>query len=167
MRGRRVLQAVSVIVAVAALLLGYTHPGRADESQVRLLRELIECESSNNPRARSTISTASGLWQIINGTWRANGGTEFSATASAATVAQQNLVAIRISKSQGADAWECAPSGLKSPFDPNDVAIATGVKVTPKPTPKVTVTPKAVPLPPIPLAAIRVYRITTPLMRFP
>ncbi|RTL65894.1 MAG: LysM peptidoglycan-binding domain-containing protein [Pseudonocardiaceae bacterium] len=103
-------------------------PALADDAdQVAKLKQLAQCESGGNATAKNPSSSASGYWQIIDGTWLANGGGEFAPTARQATLAEQNTVAIRISQTQGASAWTCAPAGLRSPFDPDDVAAATGV----------------------------------------
>lgn len=54
---------------------------------------IIAHESGGNPTARNPSSTASGLYQMINGTWKAYGGS--TPTAAQASVAEQNAVADR------------------------------------------------------------------------
>ena len=54
---------------------------------------IIAHESGGNPTARNPTSTASGLYQMINGTWKAYGGS--TPTAAQASVAEQNAVADR------------------------------------------------------------------------
>jgi hypothetical protein len=54
---------------------------------------IIAHESGGNPRAKNPTSTASGLYQMINGTWKAYGGS--TPTAAQASVAEQNAVADR------------------------------------------------------------------------
>lgn len=47
------------------------HPSRsAPFADVRFLRCVIAHESGGNPRAENPTSTASGLFQFIDGTWR-------------------------------------------------------------------------------------------------
>lgn len=70
---------------------------------------IVKCESGGNYRAENPISSASGAYQIIDGTWAAYGGLEFGVShASHATPAQQDAVAARIWADVGASAWECA-----------------------------------------------------------
>ena len=133
------LRIASVATAGAVMSLALTQPANAEASdQVSELRKLIQCESSGNPTVvnRSNSNRPAGAWQIITSTWRANGGAEFAPTADAATLAEQNIVAIRVSKTQGAQAWACAGAGLRSPFSAADVAAATGVGVVAPVTPK-------------------------------
>jgi hypothetical protein len=54
---------------------------------------IIAHESGGNPRAQNPTSSASGLYQMIDGTWRAYGGS--TAHAKDASVAEQNAVADR------------------------------------------------------------------------
>jgi hypothetical protein len=66
---------------------------------------IIAHESGGNPRAKNPTSTASGLYQFINGTWKAYGGS--TATAAQASVAEQNAVADRYVASRYGS-WENA-----------------------------------------------------------
>jgi len=54
---------------------------------------IIAHESGGNPRAQNPTSSASGLYQFIDGTWRALGGS--TAHAKDASVAEQNMIADR------------------------------------------------------------------------
>lgn len=54
---------------------------------------IIQHESGGNPTAQNPTSTASGLFQMINGTWKAYGGS--TPTAKQASVAEQTAVATR------------------------------------------------------------------------
>lgn len=71
---------------------------------------IIQCESGGNPRAKNPSSTASGLFQFINGTWRAYGGGEFAPTAKQATVEQQHIVANRAFAAEGYRPWNASKS---------------------------------------------------------
>lgn len=74
---------------------------------------LVKCESGGNPaavnntRAGQQAGRPAGLFQIVTGTWRANGGGEFAATADKAAPWQQQIVADRIYARQGSAPWEC------------------------------------------------------------
>lgn len=66
---------------------------------------IIARESGGNPTAQNPTSTASGLYQFINGTWKAYGGS--TPTAKQASVAEQNAVADRYVASRYGS-WEAA-----------------------------------------------------------
>jgi resuscitation-promoting factor RpfA len=74
---------------------------------------LIKCESGGNPAAVNNTAAGraagrpAGLFQIVTGTWLANGGGKFAPTADRATPAQQQIVADRIYAKQGSRPWEC------------------------------------------------------------
>ncbi|MFD2415117.1 LysM peptidoglycan-binding domain-containing protein [Amycolatopsis pigmentata] len=74
---------------------------------------LIMCESGGNPTAVNNTAAGiragrpAGLFQIVTGTWLANGGGQFAPTADKATPAQQQIVADRIYAKQGSAPWEC------------------------------------------------------------
>lgn len=150
-RGRIVQRASVTAAGIAVGMAVAVQPAHADPNQVDLIKQLIRCESGGNPKIlNQSGSTASGMWQIVNGTWAANGGLKFAPTARQATVAQQNQVAISISRTQGADAWTCAPSGLRTPFSADDVARATGVGAIPV----VPAAPKVAPAPHVKAAPV-------------
>lgn len=71
---------------------------------------IIKCESGGNPTIQNKTSTASGLFQFINGTWAAYGGTEFAPTAKQATVEQQYIVAERAYAAEGTRPWNASKS---------------------------------------------------------
>lgn len=66
---------------------------------------IIAHESGGNPRAQNPTSSASGLYQFIDGTWRALGGS--TAHAKDASVAEQNAIADRYVASRYGS-WEGA-----------------------------------------------------------
>ena len=70
---------------------------------------IVMCESGGT-NAENPRSTASGYYQILDSTWAAHGGVELSGVshASAATLAQQSIIAARIWASGGASQWACS-----------------------------------------------------------
>lgn len=64
-------------------------------------------ESGGSYTARNPISSAGGKYQIIDGTWYANGGSHYadSHPAAAAPPLEQELVARNVLASQGPGAW--------------------------------------------------------------
>jgi resuscitation-promoting factor RpfA len=74
------------------------------------LEIIAECESSNSIIPESTgTTTASGYWQIVNGTWRAYGGEEFAPRAIGASRDEQLTIAQRIVAQRGSYAdWDAS-----------------------------------------------------------
>ncbi len=68
---------------------------------------IISCESGGNPRAQNGTSTASGLYQFINSTWKAYGGS--TPRARDASVAEQHRVFERAFADAGTKPWEADP----------------------------------------------------------
>lgn len=64
----------NLVMAAALALPGddrAPHPSRsAPRAAVSFLRCVIAHESGGNPKAENPVSTASGLFQFIDGTWR-------------------------------------------------------------------------------------------------
>lgn len=103
---------------------------------------IIQCESGGNPTAKNPGSTASGLFQFINGTWRAYGGLEFAPTARQATVQQQYIVANRAYADAGFSPWNASRSCWGNKVSNQKPEMKPAPKVTktasvPKPAPKV------------------------------
>lgn len=71
---------------------------------------VIECESGGNPDAQNPVSTASGLFQFITGTWRAYGGAEFASTAAGATAREQTIIAEHAYAARGLRPWAASES---------------------------------------------------------
>lgn len=71
-------------------------------------KPIAMCESGLNPRAQNPESTASGILQFIDGTWRSNGGGRFSSHAKGATVEQQFQVAAKVFREQGLRPWDAS-----------------------------------------------------------
>lgn len=101
------LFALSGIGATALLSGATTATANADTLDV-----IAQCESGGrNVPNSSGASTASGYFQIINGTWIANGGRQFAPTAMQATYAEQRIVAERIAAARGSYAdWNASRS---------------------------------------------------------
>jgi LysM repeat protein len=153
------------LVSVAALS-SMGHGGTAAADPPGGWDSIIACESGgkNIHTAIPGPFTASGFFQITNGTWARHGGREFAATAMQASFSQQKIVANRIfarnpSLSDWSSSRSCWSSGKKrvtiqAPAAPpaNQKAGATGnrlpVKAAPKrPGPVARVTPKPGPPP--------------------
>ena len=71
-------------------------------------RDVIDCESSNNPGAISATGKYRGLWQMDADFWRSYGGLDLASTPDRASRAEQNYVAYRGYVSRGWNPWECA-----------------------------------------------------------
>jgi hypothetical protein len=93
-------------IGIAAAGTANAFPGQAG---------LVTCESGGNPTAVNNTPAGqragrpAGLFQIVTGTWLANGGGQFAPTADKAAQWQQQIVADRIYAQQGAAPWECKP----------------------------------------------------------
>jgi resuscitation-promoting factor RpfA len=88
-------------VAVAGLVslpLGTAAQGTAQAADA--LDIIASCESGNR-NIENGSSSASGYWQIIDGTWRGAGGTQFAPRAIQASKAEQRIVAERIAARAG------------------------------------------------------------------
>lgn len=111
-RTKKIITGASVIAGTGAIAMGLSMvPANAFPGQAGL----IKCESGGNPTivnntaAGQRAGRPAGLFQIVTGTWRANGGLQFAPTADKATPAQQQIVADRIYARSGARPWECKP----------------------------------------------------------
>lgn len=71
---------------------------------------IIQCESGGDPQAENPHSTASGLYQFIDGTWRGYGGGQFAPRASGATPAEQKIVFDRAFAAEGTTPWDSSSS---------------------------------------------------------
>lgn len=102
--------AVKVAAAGAVAALPVVAAPAAQAGPANGWGAVIECESGGDPRAQNPSSTASGLFQFINGTWRAYGGGEFASRAKDATVAEQYIVAERAYAAEGLKPWAASKS---------------------------------------------------------
>lgn len=137
-----------ISAAVAIPTLGLT--GTAQAAPPGGWDPIIQCESGGNPQAKNGSSTASGLFQFLNGTWAAYGGLEFAPTARQATVAEQHIVANRAYAANGLNDWSAskacwskktATASVKVPKPP------VAEKAAPKTAPKKLERTKSVPAP--------------------
>jgi resuscitation-promoting factor RpfA len=133
--------AVIAMASAPALFGGGTAQAATANSSV--LNAIASCESGGkNVRNSTGSSTASGYWQIVNGTWKAHGGLKFAPTAIQATYEEQLQVAQNILNGQGLGAW----SESKHCWSKKVGVPAPVPAVVPVPNPPQTSPPK--PLPP-------------------
>lgn len=95
------MQKAAVVVVGGGIVLAAnsTTPALAAPSDWDVISS---CESGGqNVESHSTISSASGYFQIIDGTWAGAGGLEFAPRAIDATYEQQLIVAQRIAERRG------------------------------------------------------------------
>jgi LysM repeat protein len=98
--------ALAVIAMASAPTLFGGGNVQAATANSSILNAIASCESGGkNVRNSSGSSTASGYWQIVNGTWKAHGGLKFAPTAIQATYEEQFQVAQNILNGQGLGAW--------------------------------------------------------------
>lgn len=69
---------------------------------------IIACESGGDARAQNSSSSASGLYQFIDSTWRAYGGS--TSSAKDASVSEQRRVAERLFAAEGYSPWNASKS---------------------------------------------------------
>lgn len=101
--GRTTARVVAAgVVAVSPLLV-------AGYAQADTLDAIEQCESGGT-NAKNPSSSASGYYQIVDGTWAAYGGLEFAPTARQATKAEQETVARRILAAAGTAPWNASKS---------------------------------------------------------
>jgi hypothetical protein len=100
---------VATTSVIAVMPLGFVAtPASADTNSD--LEAIAQCESANR-NVNNNTSSASGYWQIIDGTWAGNGGKEFAPRAIHATREQQKLIAVRIAAKRGSYAdWNPSKS---------------------------------------------------------
>lgn len=94
-------------VALSVAMAGFTF-GTAEASPPGGWGPIVSCESNSNPTAQNRSSTASGLFQFINGTWAAYGGREFAPTAKQATIEEQYVIAERAYAREGTRPWNAS-----------------------------------------------------------
>jgi resuscitation-promoting factor RpfA len=111
---KTILQRTGATAAIAGVIFGglaIAGAGSADAFPGQA--GLVKCESGGNPRAVNNTPAGrragrpAGLFQIVTGTWLANGGGQFAPTADRAAPWQQQIVADRIHARQGSSPWEC------------------------------------------------------------
>ncbi len=102
--GRAVARAAVVAAAGVAPVALAELPASADP----VLDPIVQCESGGDPTAQNASSSASGLYQMIDGTWKAYGGS--TAHARQASVAEQTAVARRLMAAEGTSPWNASRS---------------------------------------------------------
>lgn len=110
---RKNVQRTAVVTTGTALAAGSTLvlPTNAFAQPASAWDEIVRCESGNKNVENAGPSTASGYFQIIDGTWRGAGGTEFAPRAIDATFEEQAIVAQRIAERRGSLAdWNASKS---------------------------------------------------------
>lgn len=137
---RLTIAGMPVVVATSAMTLPAMAAGDLDPFDT-----IARCESGNqNIESHSTASSASGYYQITDGTWAANGGLEFAPRAILATKAQQRIVAQRIFDRAGSFRdWNAS----KACWDDQVASTPTAPDPEPAPQPKPAPTPEPAPQP--------------------
>jgi hypothetical protein len=69
------------------------------------LDSIAKCESGGNPQAQNSGSTASGLYQFLDSSWKAYGGAKYGPRAKDATPAQQTEIAHSAVARSGLTPW--------------------------------------------------------------
>lgn len=103
---------------------------------------IIACESGGNPRAQNPSSSASGLYQFIDGTWRAYGGLEFAPRAKDATPAEQTIVANRAFAREGYTPWNASKACWGSKINTPTAPVIRSTGAPPRATPAKPVKPQ-------------------------
>src|SRR6478752_3629771 len=97
---------------VAAVPLAAATPAYAEGMPQNVRAAIIACESGGrnieNGGDAGGVSTASGIFQFTDGTWRTFGGREFASRAIGATEAEQTIVADRAFEANGLRDWEAS-----------------------------------------------------------
>lgn len=85
---------------------------------------VIACESGGNAKAQNPSSTASGLFQFLDSSWRAYGGTKYAARAKDATPAQQYEIANHAYAMSGLNPWAASRSCWSGKVNTKTITIA-------------------------------------------
>lgn len=100
---------------------------------------IIACESGGRNVEHGGdpggVSSASGYFQFVDGTWRAYGGLEFAPRAIQATLAEQTIVANRAFAAQGLAPWTASKScwaGKVAPPKASPAPVKVAAPATPK-----------------------------------
>lgn len=101
-----IIAAIGVAAGSAWLITATAPSARADISW----GAIISCESGGNPTAQNPASTASGLFQFLDTSWAAYGGTQYASRAKDATPAQQYAVANTAYAQSGLTPWAASQS---------------------------------------------------------
>jgi LysM repeat protein len=137
--GPILLKTGAVVAMASAPALFSTATAQAAESD-SVLAAIAHCESGGkNVRNSTGSSTASGYFQIVNGTWRAHGGLKFASTAIGASYSEQLQIARNIlNGGQGLGAWSESKSCWSKKIGKVSAPVS---KPTPKPVAKLVIKP--------------------------
>lgn len=128
------LKQIMAQMAAAAAAIGAVAGGGGAVSAGGAKGWIIAHESGGNPRAQNPVSSASGLFQLIDGTWHAYGGVE--PHAKDGSVAEQNAVADRYVAARYGS-WEAAQQFWMAHHWYDDGGLASGagllMKMTQRP----------------------------------
>lgn len=140
-----------VAVSGAAIMPAHADPGDLSAA----LDAIAQCESGGNATAQNPRSSASGLYQIIDGTWAAYGGVKLTGFVHArqASPADQLTIARRIAE-DGLQAWNASRSCWEDVVD-----APPAVQSTPEPAPVVEPVPVPAPVEETPVQAAPVEDI--------
>jgi LysM repeat protein len=92
-------------VALIPVALSTAHAEAAEPAPSVNWGPIVSCESGGNPHAQNASSTASGLYQFLDSSWKAYGGTKFGARAKDASAAQQTQIANIAFQKSGLSPW--------------------------------------------------------------
>lgn len=135
-------------IAVAMAIPSLAMTGEAQAAQGPDWAPIIKCESGGNPTIENPgPSTASGLFQFVDGTWRAYGGGKYASRAKHATVEQQHEIANRAYAREGYKPWNSSRACWGGKIGKGASA---EIKSVPKAAPKKTI---AAPKPVVPPTA--------------
>lgn len=135
----------AVVAAAGVGALALSAGGSASPASAADALDIIaQCESGNRNVPNTSGSTASGYYQITNGTWAAYGGRQFASRAMGASAGEQRIVAERIAAARpGFVDWNASKKcwGGKLGSAPRST-VKTSAPSRNKPSTQVTKTPK-------------------------
>lgn len=102
---RTALVATTGAFAAVPVVLGTGTASAAELAPSIDWAPIISCESGGNVHAQNSSSTASGLFQFVDGSWRAYGGAKYAKRAKDATAAEQTAVANAAFQRSGLTPW--------------------------------------------------------------
>ncbi len=94
--------------AIVPFMLSSGTAQAAETAPAAGLDAIAKCESGGNPQAQNAGSTASGLYQFLDSSWRAYGGSKYGPRAKDATPAQQTEIAHAAVARSGLTPWRAS-----------------------------------------------------------
>lgn len=107
---RRTMLAAGATTALAALGFSGAAPASAAQGSSASLSAIRECESGGSYKAQNPSSTASGAYQIIDGTWRSLDASGSYARAKDAPKSVQDAAARELIDREGTTPWNASKS---------------------------------------------------------